>query len=356
MPAPAADLFSLSLEHATALLGSRLRAIAARRWLYAARPTSRTLPERVPGIAPRAWTALRDSVRLPEWRHVARQVAADGTVKHALAFGDATVESVFIPGQTRSTVCVSSQAGCSRHCSFCATGALGFRRQLTAGEILVQYAVAAAEAPPERPARNVVFMGMGEPMDNLDAVMCAVDRLVENPFPGLAEAHVTVSTSGVLPGLTRFLAEGRGQLALSLSATTDAQREALVPHARQWPLEALLGALRRDPRAHPARRHLIAYVLWADVNDSDDDAHRLGRLLSGLPVRVNLIPHNAVFESPLRPPLPARIERFHGIVCGHGIRCIVRRARGADIAAACGQLALRVSGAQPSVDGPREVG
>ena len=248
-------------------------------------------------------------------------------------------------------------------CSFCATGSLGLRRQLSVEEVLVQYALAAGEADPARPARNVVFMGMGEPLDNLDAVLGAIERLLENPVPGLAEEHVTVSTSGVLPGLVRFLREGRGQLALSLSATTDAQREALVPHARQWPIETLLAALRADPRASPTRLHLIAYVLWAGVNDRDSDAERLGQLLAGLPVRVNLIPHNTVATSPLRPPPRERIERFHAIVSASGLRCIVRRPRGPDIAAACGQLAwdqaragAATGAAVPAVDGAGEVG
>ena len=343
------DVLALSLEATASLLASRTRALAARKWLYGARPTPERLPDRIPGVTPRAWSALLASARLPEWRLVARQVAGDGTVKYAIGLADAVVETVLIPGHRRSTVCVSSQAGCSRRCAFCATASLGLRRQLSAGEILVQYLVASAEAGPARPARNVVFMGMGEPMDNLDAVLAAIDRLIENPVPGLAEDHVTVSTSGVLPGLTRFLAEGRGQLALSLSATTDAQREALVPHARRWPIEALLGALRDDPRARPERRHLIAYVLWDGVNDSDEDARRLAGLLAGLPLHVNLIPHNVVAHSAFRPPEPARIERFHGILCASGIRCIVRRPRGPDIAAACGQLAL-VTGARLTAD------
>jgi len=334
------DVLALSLEAMTSRLGSRTRAVAARKWLYGTRPAPERLPERIPGVTPRAWRTFIEGARLPEWRLAARQVAQDGTVKYAIALQGAVVESVLIPGHRRSTVCVSSQAGCSRRCAFCATGSLGLGRQLTTGEILIQYLVAAAEAEPRCPARNVVFMGMGEPMDNLDAVLAAVERLVENPVPGLAEAHVTVSTSGVLPGLERFLAEGRGQLALSLSATTDAQRQALMPHARQWSIAALLGALREDPRAGPERRHLIAYVLFDGVNDSDEDAERLGALLQGLPAHVNLIPHNAVAHSAFRPPAPERIERFHAVVCARGVRCIVRRPRGPDIAAACGQLAL----------------
>jgi 23S rRNA (adenine2503-C2)-methyltransferase len=335
------ELLALSLDELACRLDSRTRAVALRKWLYGARPAPQALPESVPGIAPAAWRLLRARASLPAWRLIDRRVAADGTVKYAIDFSGATVETVLIPGRLRSTVCVSSQAGCTRRCAFCATASLGFRRQLTAAEIVMQYLVAAAEAPQGRPARNVVFMGMGEPMDNLDAVLAAVDRLVENPVPGLAEAHVTVSTSGVLPGVRRFLAEGRGQFALTLSATTDAVRERLIPHNRQWPIAALLAALRDDPRAHQGRRHLIAYVLWAGVNDSDDDARRLAELLAKLPVQVNLIPHNPVPTTALLPPALARVKRFHAILRERGLPCVVRQPRGPEIAAACGQLALQ---------------
>lgn len=334
------DLLACSLAELGDSVGSRTRAVALRKWLYRASPVPHALPESVPGVAQSVWASVRERAAFPTWRLVGRRESEDGTVKYAINLAGATVEAVLIPGDQRSTVCVSSQAGCTRHCAFCATASLGFRRQLTTAEILLQYLVAASEAPPGRPARNVVFMGMGEPMDNIESVLPAVDRLVENPSPGLAEAHVTVSTSGVLPDLRRFLAEGRGQLALTLSATTDALRERLIPHNRHWPISDLLAALRDDPRRRPGRRHLIAYVLWEGVNDSDEEAHQLAQLLVGLPVNVNLIPHNRVPSSELRPPAAARIERFHAIVSEHGLRCIVRRPRGPEIAAACGQLAL----------------
>ena len=334
------ELLELSLDATSALLGSRARAVALRKWLCGARPVPSDLPDRIPGVGRSIWSALQPTLAWPVWRLAHRQVAADGTLKFALDLAGTLVETVLIPGHGRSTVCVSSQSGCTRRCVFCATATLGFRRQLSASEIVLQYLVAAAEAPPAQPARNVVFMGMGEPMDNLEAVLAAVERLIENPAPGLAEDHVTVSTSGVLPGLRRFLAEGRGQLVLSLSATTDEQRARLVPHSRQWPIAALMAALRADPRPAPGRRHLIAYVLWDGVNDSDADARRLAGWLADLPAHVNLIPHNAFPQSGLRPPPPERIEAFHRIVCSRGIRCIVRRPRGPEIAAACGQLAL----------------
>jgi len=183
-------------------------------------------------------------------------------------------------------------------------------------------------------------MGMGEPMDNLDAVMSAVDRLLEPPLPRVGAQHVTVSTSGVLPGMKRFLREGRGHLALSLNATTDAAREALMPQNRQWPIGDLLEALREDQRRGSGRRYFIEYVLWDGVNDTDADADRLVELLRGLNAHVNLIPHNPFAGNPLRPPSPERVQRFWKLVADGGVRCLVRQPRGREIAAACGQLAL----------------
>jgi 23S rRNA (adenine2503-C2)-methyltransferase len=238
-------------------------------------------------------------------------------------------------------VCVSSQAGCTRHCRFCATATLGFARNLTAGEIVLQYAVARAEAPPERPARNVVFMGMGEPMDNLDEVLTAVTVLTEEAAPRLSSSHVTVSTSGVLPEMKRFLRESRAHLALSLNATTDEQRERLMPHNRVWPIASLLDALREDQALGSRRRYFIEYVVWQDVNDTDEDARRLGALLTGLPAHVNLIPHNAFEGSPLRAPSDERVLAFQARVQETGLRCLVRWPRGREVAAACGQLARR---------------
>ena len=268
-------------------------------------------------------------------------------MKYALDLAGATVETVLIPTRGRSTVCVSSQAGCSRACTFCATATLGLVRPLDAGEILLQYAVAAADAPAGSPVRNVVFMGMGEPMDNLDAVLEAIDRLLEAPWPGLSASHVTVSTSGVLPGMKRFLREGRGHLALSLNATTDAQRRELIPHNRTWPIAALLGALREDQALHPGRRSFIEYVLWAGVNDTDADVARLAALLEGLDAQVNLIPHNAFPASGLRPPSDDAVRRFQRGLAVRGVSSIVRWPRGRDIAAACGQLAGRSPSPSP---------
>jgi 23S rRNA (adenine2503-C2)-methyltransferase len=331
----------LPLAALTQILGSRTRALAARKWLFSQRPVPAALPPRIPGVSAAAWDALRAAAPLPDWRVTERTQSVDGTTKLALALGPppATIETVLIPANGRSTVCVSSQAGCTRECRFCATATIGFSRPLSAGEIVLQYAVAAAEASLTAPARNVVFMGMGEPMDNLDEVLGALEVLTDAAAPRLGSAHVTVSTSGVLPGMKRFLEESRAHLALSLNATTDAQRERLMPHNRVWPIAALLAALRADAARGTGRRYFIEYVLWRDVNDTDEDARRLVALLAGLPAHVNLIPHNPFDGNALEPPPEARVLAFQRVVHDGGVRCLVRWPRGREIAAACGQLA-----------------
>jgi 23S rRNA (adenine2503-C2)-methyltransferase len=336
---PGLTLTGLPLSALTEVLGSRTRALAVRKWLFGTRPLPAELPARIPGVSAASWQALRAAAPLPEWGLAERRAAPDGTVKLALAFGTATVETVLIPAAGRSTVCVSSQAGCTRECRFCATASIGYSRALTAGEIVLQYAAAAAEADPAHPARNVVFMGMGEPMDNLDAVLGALEILTEAAAPRLSWTHLTVSTSGVLPGMKRFLAESRAHLALSLNATTDAARELLMPHSRIWPIEALLAALREDAARGTGRRYFIEYVLWQDTNDTDDDARRLVGLLAGLPAHVNLIPHNPFEGNLLRPPADERVLAFQRLVHEGGVRCLVRWPRGREIGAACGQLA-----------------
>jgi 23S rRNA (adenine2503-C2)-methyltransferase len=341
MPFVAPDTFTgLALDELGRRLGSRTRALAARKWLHETRPLPAALPERIPGVAPGPWAELRAAAPLPRWSLVDRRQAPEGTTKLALELSGATVETVLIPGHGRSTVCVSSQAGCTRRCTFCATATLGFMRHLTAGEIVLQYFAARAEAPAHAPVRNVVFMGMGEPMDNLDEVLAAVDRLTDEGAPRLAASHVTVSTAGVLPGLRRFLRESPAEIALSLNATTDEQRERLMPHSRTWPIAALMDTLREDHARGSGRRYYVEYVLWEGVNEADADADRLAALLAGLPAHVNLIPHNPFAGNTLRPPPPARVLDFQRRVRAGGVRCLVRWPRGAEIAAACGQLAL----------------
>jgi len=337
---PTETFTGLPLDELVARLGSRSRALAARRWLFETKPVPAALAERIPGVNTEAWTALRATAPLPAWRIADRRQAADGTTKLVVELSGAAVETVLIPGRGRSTVCVSSQAGCTRACRFCATATLGFTRNLTAGEIVLQYLLARVEAPLDAPARNVVFMGMGEPMDNVEAVLAAASLLTDEAAPRLSANNVTVSTSGVLPGMQRFLRESAAHLALSLNATTDALRGQLMPHNRVWPVAALLDTLRDDHVRGSGRRYFIEYVLWDEVNDSGADAARLVALLTGLPAHVNLIPHNAFAGNRFRAPTEERVLAFQRLVHEGGVRCLVRWPRGSEIAAACGQLAL----------------
>jgi 23S rRNA (adenine2503-C2)-methyltransferase len=336
---PLTTLLGLTLEELTERLGSRPRAIATLKWVYA-NPGTTSLPETIPDVAAKVWTRLRETLPLGRLELEARHAAEDGTTKYVFGVDGAQVETVLIPARGRSTVCVSSQAGCTRKCGFCATATLGFRRSLHAWEMIAQYRHARSEAAPEAPARNVVFMGMGEPMDNLDEVLRAVTLLTQGPAPQLGGEQVTVSTSGILPGMKRFLKESRASLALSLNATTDAQREGLMPQNRVWPISDLLGALREDAAAGSGRAHFIEYVLFDGVNDTPEDAARLGELMRGLKVRINLIPHNPFPGNLLRPPPRERVLAFQTQVQATGLLCFIRWPRGRDVAGACGQLAL----------------
>jgi 23S rRNA (adenine2503-C2)-methyltransferase len=313
--------------------------VEALRWLYAQPAVPAALPVAVPGVSQRVWSRFAASHGLCVPAVESRQEAPDGTVKYALGFAGATVEAVRIPARGRSTICISSQAGCTRRCVFCATKELGFLRNLRAEEMVAQYLWARAEAPAGQPASNVVFMGMGEPFDNLDEVLRAVEVLTQSPAPQLRQVAVTVSTSGVLPGLERFLVESRASLALSLNATTDEVRERVMPHTRTWPIASLLGALRADAARGSKRETFVEYVLFDGVNDTDADADRLVALLADLPARVNLIPYNPYPGTALRTPPPERVLAFHRRVVDQGQLCLVRWPRGREIAAACGQLA-----------------
>jgi 23S rRNA (adenine2503-C2)-methyltransferase len=339
------NLPGLTLDELTHALASRQRALELLKWLGAQPSLPTSLPDVVPGVSHRVWGPFRAKHGLTTPKVTERSVSVDGTTKYALDLDGASVETVRIPAKGRSTICISSQAGCTRKCVFCATKELGFIRQLKAEEMMAQYLLARAEAPPDAPARNVVFMGMGEPMDNLDEVLRAVEVLTQGPFPQLRHQSVTVSTSGVLPGMVRFLKESKASLALSLNATTDEVRTRVMPQNKTWPIAALMEALREAAVRDPDRDTFVEYVLFKDVNDTDEDADRLVELLRGLPARVNLIPYNPFPGTGLETPTEARVMAFHRRVVDQGQLCLVRWPRGREIAAACGQLVLAQDGA-----------
>jgi len=271
--------------------------------------------------------------------------STDGTIKWTWRTADGKlVESVYMPEPGRKTLCLSTQAGCAVACTFCMTGTMGLSRNLTSGEILDQVASAnrrlleLGEGSGPRPLTNLVFMGMGEPLHNYDNVKAAIDVLLSEDGPNFSNRHVTVSTAGVVPQMRRFGEETDVKLAVSLNATTDEVRSAIMPLNRRWPIADLLAACRDFPMKK-GRRITFEYVLLGGVNDSDEDARRLSRLVKGIPAKVNLIPYNENPGLGFRAPEPERVESFRDRLVGANVTAVIRRNRGRDIAAACGQLA-----------------
>jgi 23S rRNA (adenine2503-C2)-methyltransferase len=295
-------------------------------------------PASLPEAGRAALHQLAQHAHLPDVKVEDTRHSRDGTIKWRLACRGMPVETVLIPNPTRSTVCVSSQSGCTRFCDFCATARMDFRGQLTAGEIVAQVLLARAHAPKGAPVTNVVFMGMGEPLDNLDAVLAAVDVL--DAGLNLSPRHVTVSTSGVLPRMRELWDRSRACVALSLHATTQTQRDALMPRVARWPLTELCAFMRDAAQADPTRHFFIEYVLLAGVNDTDSDADRLVELLRGIPVRINLIPFNSSPGAPYGSPSALRVRAFQRRLVDAGMLTLTRETRGQDAAAACGQLAV----------------
>jgi 23S rRNA (adenine2503-C2)-methyltransferase len=254
----------------------------------------------------------------------------------------ATVETVFMPSENRQTICISTQAGCAVDCHFCLTATLGLIRNLTAGEIVGQVlAVLEEHSAHLAPQSNVVLMGQGEPLLNYEPVVAALGILLDPAGVGLSPKHVTLSTSGIVPGIERLAQEPpktRPKLAISLNASTDEQRDRIMPINRKYPLAKLLDACRRYP-LRPWERLTFEYVLLGALNDSADDARRVVKLLSNLRAKVNLIPWNPG-ELPFVPPSLDRLEEFRCILADKDLPVFVRYSRGQDVFAACGQLAL----------------
>jgi 23S rRNA (adenine2503-C2)-methyltransferase len=269
--------------------------------------------------------------------HVSR--STDGTRKLLFQLdGGASIESVIIPDPPRLTVCISSQAGCAMGCRFCATARLGWQRQLGAGEIAAQLLAAQRELTSDERVTNVVFMGMGEPLANYDAVTEAIEILLADWGFGLSGRRITVSTVGLLPQLERLVRETPVSIAVSLTATADALRDDLMPVNRRYPLDQLIEVCRNLPI--PQRRRItFEYVLLAGVNDTPSDAARLVRLLHGIRSKVNLIPFNPFPGSGFERPTPEAIRDFQQRLLAAGMHASVRTSRGRDIQAACGQLA-----------------
>lgn len=272
-----------------------------------------------------------------------RHLSSDGSCKLLLRMADDAVEAVHMPravGRGRVTLCVSSQVGCAMGCTFCATASMGFQRQLGAGEIVAQVLAVVRELGPRHPSElSLVFMGMGEPLHNLPELARALGVLCHPAGLGLPARRITVSTSGLVPGIDELgRLPARPLLALSLNATTDDVRSQLMPVNRRYPLRELRAALERFP-LRPRERVTIEYVLLRDVNDSLEDAARLADFCAGIPHNINLIPFNEHPRSTLRAPEDRQVDRFARAVLERRPSLLtVRRSRGRDVQAACGQL------------------
>ena len=359
---------------ALAAQGERaFRALQVFRWIHAKGELD---PARMSDLPPALRASLATGGLAPVLSVADVRRATDGTRKVLFRLHDGlTIESVLIPSvsgpgsaasddadaaaaeddddaaqpeRVRVTQCISTQVGCAMGCVFCASGVAGLKRNLGPEEIVAQVLAGRAALEPGEELRNVVLMGMGEPLHNYDATARALRLLVHGQGVGLSTRRVTVSTSGLVPEIERLGRDFGGQigLAVSLHAADDETRTRLMPINRKYPLGDLLEALRAYPL--PARRRItIEYTLVAGSNDDVAGAKRLARVLRGIPVKINLIPMNPIDASTLGPPASGGVEAFQRVLLDAGYSCFVRRRRGDDVSAACGQLALL--GAKPRV-------
>jgi 23S rRNA (adenine2503-C2)-methyltransferase len=331
-------------QRMTALGEAGYRAEQLFRWLHGPRPEGATEASTPTNVPKALREALLAEAPLRPLTVDLMQQARDGTRKFRFkTFDDRAIESVLIPDDKpergKLTLCISSQVGCALDCQFCATATLGFGRHLSAGEIVEQVYLASASAG-RRPT-NIVFMGMGEPLHNLAEVIRAFGLLLHPWGAGFSPRRITVSTVGLVTGIDELAKLNPApNLAISLNATTDEIRGQIMPVNKRFPIERLLDAARRFPLAH-GRKVTFEYVMLAGVNDSDQDAVRLQRLLKGIACKVNLIPWNPFAGPQFHRPTDDRIRGFQDIVRATGIPVYIRTPRGDDIDAACGQLAAR---------------
>jgi 23S rRNA (adenine2503-C2)-methyltransferase len=341
------ELLGKSIEelrgYLTSLGEAPYRAKQLYRALYAERRFDFAAMTNLPAVL-RARLAAEARISLP--LVVRRFASADGSVRFLMALEAdagraAQIETVFMPAEGRQTICISTQAGCAVDCHFCLTAQLGLIRNLSAGEIVGQVLVALAEHGEAAlaPRTNVVLMGQGEPLLNYEPVMAAVRIMLDAEGMGISPRHVTLSTSGIVPGIERLARETvRPKLAISLNASTDEQRDAVMPINRKYPLARLLEACREYP-LRTWESLTFEYVLLGGVNDAPEDARRVARLIANLRAKVNLIPWNPGALA-YRAPDAARVEEFRRVLVDKGVPAFVRLSRGQDVFAACGQLAL----------------
>jgi 23S rRNA (adenine2503-C2)-methyltransferase len=287
---------------------------------------------------------LDEHFRLERLKRLHVETSRDGTSKVLFGLADGErIESVLIPERDHATLCVSSQVGCARNCRFCLTARMALRRNLTQGEILAQIRDIKNDLPDPDRLTNLVFMGMGEPLDNFENLAGALALITDGKVGmGFAARRVTVSTAGVVPRMLELGRATKVSLAVSLNATENATRSRLMPINRSYPLEALLEACRSYPLP-PARRITFEYILIKAVNDSLEDARRLARLLHGVRCKINLIPFNPHEGSRFERPSEDAVHAFQAVLIAKHLTVIIRQSKGQDISAACGQLRARSS-------------
>jgi len=334
-----------ALEEALARLGHpRFHGRQVFQWIHKRGVTDFT---QMSDLARELRTQLAEHFDILTPQVIRKERSVDGTTKLLLRLSDGRqIESVFIPDTPSQTFCISTQVGCAMRCAFCLTGKMGIDRNLTAGEIAGQVRVLARELDMLDTRFNIVLMGMGEPLHNYDATMSALRILADDHGLAVNPRRVTLSTVGVLPALEKLATEPvMPNLAISLHSTTEDQRDMLVPINRKYGLRELLDACRRFP-VKRRERITFEYVMLKDVNDSPEDARRLVRLLHGIRGKVNLLPLNEAAGIPFERPSDATVDRFARIVSEHGLTVSVRKSRGRDIRAACGQLITETTRAQ----------
>ncbi|HTP64733.1 MAG TPA: 23S rRNA (adenine(2503)-C(2))-methyltransferase RlmN [Geobacteraceae bacterium] len=330
-----ADLKNYSLQELEGFIAGqgkeRYRAKQIFKWLY--QKDAATFAE-MSNLSKEFRSELENSARISSFVPETVEVSRDGARKYLFRLEDGNaVESVLIPEEERNTLCLSSQVGCAMACEFCLTGTFRLTRNLLAAEIINQVCAVKKDAE----IRNIVFMGMGEPLANLDNVIRALAIITSPDGLQFSTRRVTVSTAGLVPELDRLGREATVNLAVSLNATTDEVRSRLMPINRRYPLKELLAAMKRFPL--PARRMItIEYVMIKGVNDSPEDAKRLVKLLGNIPAKVNLIPFNEHEGCSLRRSDQESIDKFHRYLLDKHLTVITRASRGDDISAACGQL------------------
>lgn len=339
------NLLGLDRQQLTAWLAERgqpsYKAVQLLRWIH--RKGERDFAN-MHDLSAKLRQTLADEAELASPPLAGDSTASDATRKYLFDVGDARVETVWIPEEKRATLCVSSQAGCALACTFCLTGKQGFAKNLDSAQIMGQYHHALQETGS---VTNVVFMGMGEPLLNLEQVAPVLRLLTDDNACGLSRRRVTVSTAGVVPGIERLAQEAPVALAISLHAPDDELRSELVPLNRRYPLRELMRACQGYLQAAPRDFITFEYVLLDRVNDALSLARDVAKLLKQVPGKVNLIPFNPFPGAPYKAPSRNRVMAFRDELNSHGVVATIRRQRGSDILAACGQLAGEVDGRLP---------